>query len=54
MTIKEFLEIIAAFLTIIISITVLWGMMRAHRKGFFKAVHNITQYYEKLLDNEKD
>ena len=50
MTFKEFIEIIAALLTITLSLVALWGIFIAHRRGFFRA---IRQTYEKFLDGKE-
>jgi len=50
MTFKETIELTAALLTVIISLSVLIGFFIAHKKGFFRAVHNIVVYYDNLIE----
>jgi len=50
MTFKETIELFAALLTVIVSVSVLVGFFIAHKKGFFKAMHNIAMYYNELIE----
>ncbi|MCL2538324.1 MAG: hypothetical protein FWF34_00550 [Alphaproteobacteria bacterium] len=53
MTFKEFIEIIAALLTIFISLIALYGIFIAHKRGFFKAFRNISESYHDIIEHIK-
>lgn len=43
----------ADFLTAIISVVALVGLFIAHKRGFFRALRNITEYYNDVVDKIK-
>jgi len=50
MTFKEFLEIIAALLTIIVSAIFLYGALMGVRKKIFRRIHDIITAIEDKLN----
>ncbi|MDR0319184.1 MAG: hypothetical protein LBH81_00380 [Rickettsiales bacterium] len=53
MSFKEILEVVAMTMTITISTFALLGIFAAHKKGFFKSVHTIVDYYREFIEREK-
>ncbi|MDR0449058.1 MAG: hypothetical protein LBG89_01180 [Rickettsiales bacterium] len=53
MSFKEIMEIVALTMTITISSFALLGIFAAHKKGFFKSVHTIVDYYREFIEREK-
>jgi hypothetical protein len=47
------MEIVALTMTITISSFALLGIFAAHKKGFFKSVHTIVDYYREFIEREK-
>jgi len=54
MTFKEILEIMAAILTITVSVIFLYGAFMGVRKKFFQRLHNVMETLEGKLEHIKD
>ncbi|MCL2438914.1 MAG: hypothetical protein FWD15_00185 [Alphaproteobacteria bacterium] len=50
MTFKEIIEVIAALLTVVLSIVALSGIFAAHRRGFFQMFHNVVEYLHDITE----
>ena len=53
MTSRETITLFADFLTVIISLLALTGLFIAHKRGFFRAIRNVGEYSNDLVDKIK-
>ncbi len=53
MTWKEILEVTATVLTILVSLTVLYGAFKGIKNGFFHKLHRVLHHHAERLAKEK-